>query len=100
MVGNQHRPWTPATPEESQYADARLFTADRAPTPEHMEMLLWAYSPKPKRVAKLLLAKKGEKESESHTNDNSESDKSSKRQTSSENGEGGGMLRRSKRIKK
>lgn len=85
-----------------KYADARLFTADRAPTPEHMEMLLWAYSPKPKRVAKLLLAKKkGEKESESHTNDKSESEKSSKRQTSSENNdEGDGMLRRSKRIKK
>ncbi|CAH0698368.1 unnamed protein product [Spodoptera exigua] len=31
---------------------AKLFTEDDDPTPEHIEMLLWAYSPEPKRVAK------------------------------------------------
>ncbi|XP_022833530.1 uncharacterized protein LOC111361383 [Spodoptera litura] len=95
---------------KEKHAGAKLFTDDDAPTTEHIEMLLWAYSPEPKRVAKELhffdIKEKGEKESEGDKGDKSvNSDKRDKkdrkRQISNDrNKESGRMLRRSKRIKK
>ncbi|KAH9643724.1 hypothetical protein HF086_007694 [Spodoptera exigua] len=101
---------------ELQLGGAKLFTEDDDPTPEHIEMLLWAYSPEPKRVAKEFnfFENKDTPEEESERDRISEgqdksdaSDKNvdsdemgSKRLSGDRDGEGGSTPRRSKRIKK
>ncbi|XP_053622851.1 uncharacterized protein Ude isoform X2 [Plodia interpunctella] len=47
---------------KEKYADAKLFNEKDEPTPEHLELLLWAYSPEPARVKKLVPETKEEKE--------------------------------------
>ncbi|KAF9405607.1 hypothetical protein HW555_013734 [Spodoptera exigua] len=95
---------------------AKLFTDDDDPTPEHIEMLLWAYSPEPKRVAKEFNffenkdtpEEQSERDRISEGQDKSDtSDKNvnsdeigSKRPSGDRDGEGGSTPRRSKRIKK
>lgn len=37
-----------------QHADAVLFKDNDEPTDEHLELLLWAYSPEPAKVKKLI----------------------------------------------
>ncbi|KAJ8705139.1 hypothetical protein PYW08_012459 [Mythimna loreyi] len=37
---------------KEKYADAKLFTDKDSPTEEHLQLLLWAYSPEPARVKK------------------------------------------------
>ncbi|XP_026746096.1 uncharacterized protein LOC113507438 [Trichoplusia ni] len=37
---------------KEKYANAKLFTEKDAPTSEHLQMLLWAYSPEPARTKK------------------------------------------------
>ncbi|CAH0698369.1 unnamed protein product [Spodoptera exigua] len=49
------------TVTELQHADAKLFTEKDEPTAEHLEMLLWAYSPDPARVKKYLPETKEER---------------------------------------
>ncbi|KAH9643723.1 hypothetical protein HF086_007693 [Spodoptera exigua] len=44
-----------------EHADAKLFTEKDEPTAEHLEMLLWAYSPDPARVKKYLPETKEER---------------------------------------
>ncbi|XP_045783215.1 uncharacterized protein LOC123879510 [Maniola jurtina] len=39
---------------KEKHADAKLFNEKDEPTAEHLEMLLWAYSPEPARVKKLI----------------------------------------------
>nr|XP_034838941.1 uncharacterized protein LOC117995059 isoform X2 [Maniola hyperantus] len=41
---------------KEKHADAKLFNEKDEPTAEHLEMLLWAYSPEPARVKKLVAA--------------------------------------------
>ncbi|KAF9405096.1 hypothetical protein HW555_014017, partial [Spodoptera exigua] len=100
---------------DPQLGVAKLFTEDDDPTPEHIEMLLWAYSPEPKRVAKEFNffenkdtpEEESEKDRISEGQDKSDaSDKNvdsdeigSKRPSGDRDGEGGSTPRRSKRIK-
>ncbi|XP_049884306.1 myb-like protein X [Pectinophora gossypiella] len=46
---------------KEKYADAKLFDKDE-PTKEHLEMILWAYSPEAAKVKKVLSETKEEKE--------------------------------------
>ncbi|XP_022833521.1 uncharacterized protein LOC111361373 [Spodoptera litura] len=107
---------------KEKHAGAKLFSDDGRPTAEHIEMLLWAYSPKSnKRVAKRLQSlfetiqerekerenKNGkcDKNGQSNTNDKRHKiDKNAKsrrkRQNSNNNDESGRLLRRSKRVRK
>ncbi|OWR45435.1 hypothetical protein KGM_200513 [Danaus plexippus plexippus] len=42
---------------KDKYADVKLFDEEDKPTPEHLDMLLWAYSPERERVRKLMREK-------------------------------------------
>lgn len=37
-----------------QHAEAKLFNEEGEPTPEHLELILWAYSPEAARLKKCL----------------------------------------------
>ncbi|XP_072947047.1 uncharacterized protein Ude [Epargyreus clarus] len=47
---------------KEKHADAKLFNEKDEPTKEHIEMLLWAYSPEAARVKKLIPETKDEKD--------------------------------------
>lgn len=54
---------------KEKHAEAKLFTDKDEPTAEHLEMLLWAYSPEPARVKKYLPETKEDREDREDTGD-------------------------------
>ncbi|XP_013142147.1 PREDICTED: uncharacterized protein LOC106105994 isoform X2 [Papilio polytes] len=68
---------------KEKYADAKLFDDDE-PTKEHLEMLLWAYSPEQARVKKTIKETKEESDSDSKSEEESNS---RKRRSSARDGE-------------
>ncbi|KAL4719307.1 hypothetical protein ACJJTC_018229 [Scirpophaga incertulas] len=58
---------------KEKYADVKLFDEKEQPTKEHVEMMLWAYSPEPARVKKYVPETKPEtKQEESNENGDEE----------------------------
>ncbi|KPJ05387.1 hypothetical protein RR46_01332 [Papilio xuthus] len=60
---------------KEKYADVKLFDEKDEPTKEHLEMLLWAYSPEQARVKKTIQETKEESESDSKSEEESNSRK-------------------------
>ncbi|XP_068627294.1 neurofilament medium polypeptide [Battus philenor] len=65
---------------KEKFADTKLFNEKDEPTKEHLQMLLWAYSPEPARVKKTIQETKADSEGDSKS---SESDGNSRKRRSS-----------------
>ncbi|XP_021199131.3 uncharacterized protein LOC110382773 [Helicoverpa armigera] len=69
---------------KEKHADAKLFNDKDEPTAEHLQMLLWAYSPEPARVKKYIPETKEQKESKEKESENNDR---KRRRESDEEGE-------------
>ncbi|XP_022833647.1 DNA ligase 1-like [Spodoptera litura] len=64
---------------KEKHAEAKLFTDKDEPTAEHLQMLLWAYSPEPARVKKYLPETKEDREDRKRRSSGREEESPSKR---------------------